>query len=141
MVDFTKMHGKRAFGPEKQEANPPTFRRRRYHQEDWEVLERQMANAISVEDLSEDQSRVFDAVLTWYDAHQAGAGLLTLGGYAGTGKSTLTAIIAKAIVERYTTPKETIHIAFCAYTGKAANVLRQKLTTAGIEADGMGYPH
>ncbi len=67
-------------------------------------------------DLSPDQKAVFVSIEKWV---QERSDLLTLGGYAGTGKSTLVSLLA------YRFPDE--HIAFCAFTGKAANVLRRKL--------------
>jgi exodeoxyribonuclease-5 len=59
--------------------------------------------------LSDEQQKVFDALIQ-NDEH-----VQTLGGYAGTGKTTLTVLLAE----------ETAY-AVCAYTGKAAHVLRQK---------------
>lgn len=50
-------------------------------------------------------------------------GIVTIGGYAGTGKTTMIAEIAKA-VRHY---KIAYRIAFCAFTGKAADVLRRKI--------------
>ena len=47
-----------------------------------------------------------------------------MGGYAGTGKTTVIAETIKALADRP-------HIAFCCYTGKASDVLREKLLQAG----------
>jgi len=60
---------------------------------------------------------VIDAIIHYYHVP------ITLGGYAGTGKTTLIAEIARTV------KKENIahRIAFCAFTGKAADVLRRKL--------------
>jgi len=69
--------------------------------------------------LSDDQKSAFDGVLTRLEV---GEKLVTLGGYAGTGKTTTTAEIAKAIKKK--TKK---NIAFCCFTGKAAKVLESKL--------------
>ncbi len=52
--------------------------------------------------------------------------LLTLAGYAGSGKSTVVSLVA----EKIELP------AFCAYTGKAASVLRRKLHLAGTQTVG-----
>jgi len=49
---------------------------------------------------------------------------ITLGGYAGTGKTTLIAELRKKLEK--TNPK--IKVAFCAFTGKAVQVLKNKLT-------------
>ena len=65
--------------------------------------------------LTEDQLRAMDAIFAWFDAHPTEP--LTLGGLAGTGKSTL--IREFMMMTR-------VKIAVCAYTGKAAHVLRSK---------------
>lgn len=65
--------------------------------------------------LSTGQAKVFDQVMQWY---RGGERTFVLAGYAGTGKSTLARMIADAI-----DPDGTI---YCAFTGKAANVLREK---------------
>jgi exodeoxyribonuclease V len=70
---------------------------------------------------SEDQQEVLDAVLAWRARGPRGADLaLTLGGYAGTGKSTLVAFLAG----------EWAGVAVAALCGKAAHVLRSK----GVDA-------
>lgn len=84
-----------------------------------------MANTVAVKDLSPDQLSAYNSALGWMRASDEG-GLLTLGGYAGTGKSTLVSLIA----EQVELP------AFCAYTGKATSVLRRKLKAAGTETVG-----
>jgi len=65
--------------------------------------------------LSQDQTSAFDAVMKWYKTKDK---YFVLGGYAGTGKTTLAKEIAKEIGES--------GVIFCAYTGKAAFVLREK---------------
>ena len=52
---------------------------------------------------------------------------ITIGGFAGTGKTTLISHFRKILKEKY--PK--IKVAFCAYTGKATRVLKNKLEEAG----------
>lgn len=74
-------------------------------------------------DLSVDQAAVFKELCHWFE--DGGHGYSTLGGYAGTGKSTLISVFA----QRY----QSHRIAYCAFTGKAANVLKQKLKTVGID--------
>lgn len=66
---------------------------------------------------TEEQQRAIDMAL---DAFRSGKKLFRIGGYAGTGKTT----ILRAIDEAFP------GLAMCAYTGKAASVLRGK----GIEA-------
>lgn len=74
-------------------------------------------------DLSRDQDTALQAVLRWYTKGKEAKQFITLGGYAGTGKSTLIAIIRKEL-HRYD-PK--LKVGFVSYTGKAARVLRVKL--------------
>lgn len=79
---------------------------------------------ISVEDLSADQRVAYDAIMRWVEARDRE--VLTMGGFAGSGKSTLVSLVA----EQVDLP------AFCAYTGKASSVLRRKLAAAGVETVG-----
>ena len=76
--------------------------------------------------LSADQKQCFDAIMKWFE--EGSSPVLTFGGYAGTGKTTLIARIAHAFGKQG-------KIAFCAYTGKAANVLATKLRAAGVDLD------
>lgn len=76
-------------------------------------------------DLSEDQVDVFDSVITWYKDPNARQ-YLKLGGYAGTGKTTLVAALAKVL------EANDEMIAYCAFTGKAVNVMSKKLKAAGV---------
>lgn len=64
--------------------------------------------------LSEEQTRVYDEIMQWF-RHTKNQRFV-LAGYAGAGKTTLAKYIAEAIG----------NVTFCAYTGKAANVLREK---------------
>lgn len=48
---------------------------------------------------------------------------MTLGGYAGTGKTTLMAYLSKILRQQ----KPNLKIAFCSYTGKATRVLESRL--------------
>lgn len=112
------------------------YRARELDPEDWEAFERKLAGSPSVSSLSDDQARVFDKVMAWWNGRSENQ-VLTLGGFAGTGKSTLVPIIAKEVrgLSRPATHSTRLkRIAYCAYTGKAANVLRQKLREAGINA-------
>ncbi|MBI4248270.1 MAG: AAA family ATPase [Elusimicrobia bacterium] len=72
--------------------------------------------------LTGDQERAREAIFAWRRQHPKQ--VLTLGGYAGTGKTTVIAETIKSLAERP-------HIAFCCYTGKASDVLREKLLQAG----------
>ncbi|MFQ5493359.1 MAG: ATP-dependent RecD-like DNA helicase [Candidatus Dojkabacteria bacterium] len=72
--------------------------------------------------LSKAQNQSLKLIADWYKA--SGQPYLTLGGYAGTGKTTLIATASNRF--RKDVPK--LKIAFCSYTGKAARILQQKLT-------------
>jgi exodeoxyribonuclease-5 len=79
---------------------------------------------VTVENLSNDQRSAYDAIMKWVDTGEGD--LLSLGGYAGSGKSTLVSLVANQV----DLP------AFCAFTGKATSVLRRKLKAAGTETVG-----
>jgi exodeoxyribonuclease V len=71
--------------------------------------------------LSQDQAEALRQIGAWYRAKNAP--YLTLGGYAGTGKTTLIAYLRQAL--RDFDGEATV--GFCAYTGKAARVLSERL--------------
>lgn len=81
--------------------------------------------SLTVKDLSPDQREAYDAIVGWMDDRDDQS-VLTLGGYAGSGKSTLVSLVA----EQCDLP------AFAAYTGKATSVLRRKLRAAGTATVG-----
>lgn len=64
---------------------------------------------------------------------------VSIGGYAGTGKTTLLAYLRQAIAESY--PK--LSVSFLAYTGKASSVLKSKLEINGslLPSDYVGTIH
>lgn len=88
--------------------------------------------SLTVADLSPDQREVFNAIIGWQ--RDPVRDLLRLGGYAGTGKSTVVSLVA----ENLPPP-----IAFCAYTGRASSVLKRKLHAAGMFTVGVqkANPH
>lgn len=69
------------------------------------------------ETMSADQRRALASILVWHEA--GGQWPLTLGGLAGTGKTSLICCLPQFLPG--------IRIAFAAYTGKATSVLRRKL--------------
>jgi len=77
-------------------------------------------------DLSQDQKDVLNTLWRWYKDENKKP-YITLGGYAGTGKTTLISIFRKYLVEA----KKKDKVAFCSYTGKATRVLRAKIVEAG----------
>jgi len=85
---------------------------------------------IGVKDLSKDQKEVYDNVLKWFkDKNDL---ILRVGGFAGSGKTTILSLLAKEIGE---------NAAFCCFTGKAANVLRSKLDKLKIDYAYCGTIH
>jgi exodeoxyribonuclease V len=77
-------------------------------------------------DLSQDQIVAFDAILAWLagSAFQ-GKRTLSLGGFAGSGKSTVVSVLAHELLKLGP-------LAFCAFTGKASSVLARKLLESSI---------
>lgn len=73
--------------------------------------------------LSPDQEKVRDAIVEFARGTEP---LLTVGGYAGTGKTTVLAEAIKAL------GPDRAPIDFCAFSGKAASVMQAKLITAGV---------
>lgn len=73
--------------------------------------------------LSSDQKKALNDLLIWYKKDKNAMPFVTLGGYAGTGKTTLIAVLRKELKK---IDKE-LKVGFASYTGKAARVLRQKL--------------
>jgi exodeoxyribonuclease V len=73
--------------------------------------------------LSADQQFVYDKILSWIAVPNTP--ILTIGGFAGVGKSLLVSLLAD------TSPKKPI--AFVTFTGKAASVLKRKLRQAGVK--------
>ncbi len=69
-------------------------------------------------DLSPDQSRALEQLLAWVKKPTSRS--ITLGGYAGTGKTTLISVLRRELLTLF--PEHTI--AFAAFTGKASQVLR-----------------
>ena len=72
--------------------------------------------------LSKDQLDAKQTILDWIHSRQRSS-YLTLGGYAGTGKSSLIADVRKSLPRNW-------RVAFAAYTGKASGVMKNKLIDA-----------
>jgi exodeoxyribonuclease-5 len=94
---------------------------------------------LTLSDLSPDQRVAYDAISMWLNRGTATKRILTLGGYAGSGKTAITSVLAHEM------PRP---LAFAAFTGKASSVLGRKLAAAGIatvnrivsKASGGGIP-
>ncbi len=71
--------------------------------------------------LSTDQERALERLLAWVKKPNSAS--LTLGGYAGTGKTTLISLMRKALDGE----NDELRVAFAAFTGKASQVLRTQL--------------
>lgn len=71
--------------------------------------------------LSDDQKKLIKYLTTWYAKRASQS--LTVGGYAGTGKTTSISIFRALLNDS----RPLLKIAFCSYTGKATQVLRNKL--------------
>lgn len=73
--------------------------------------------------LTDNQKIVLQKLLEWYKAAAGQSKFITLGGYAGTGKTTLISLFR----EKLNSQNPKLKVAFCAYTGKATRVLKGKL--------------
>jgi exodeoxyribonuclease-5 len=78
---------------------------------------------LKVSDLSPDQLEVYGGVKTWLDRGAQTKQVVKLGGFAGSGKTALTSVLAHEMPAP---------LAFCAFTGKASSVLSRKLAASGI---------
>jgi exodeoxyribonuclease-5 len=72
--------------------------------------------------LSTDQKNAQKSLMDWYKSTNRPQ-FITLGGYAGTGKTTLISIFRNKLAKE--NPK--LRVAFCSFTGKAARVLKNNL--------------
>lgn len=76
------------------------------------------------EDLSVDQTAVYDVIIDWSTGNAGTRGeLLTVGGLAGTGKTSLLSVFAG---------QTKLLVAYVAYTGRAASNLSRKFAALGI---------
>ncbi len=90
-------------------------------------------------ELSQEQQQILNDVMGWVDDFYAGKTdkpYTTLGGVAGSGKTTVLGFIADELRNR----QAYIRIGFITYTGKASIVLKGKLTEIG-ENDFIGTIH
>jgi exodeoxyribonuclease-5 len=88
-------------------------------------------------ELSIKQKNIIKDILDWYKEKKIP--YLTLGGYAGTGKTTILGYLNEKLHKEY----KDINIAYCSYTGKASQVLRKKLQETGSlkRSDYVGTIH
>ncbi len=87
--------------------------------------------------MSSDQKLAINNLLNWYGSKASQ--YITLGGYAGTGKTTLISILRDKIKKKH----KKVKVAFVSYTGKAARVLRNKLAEnkTMVSGDFVGTIH
>ncbi len=79
--------------------------------------------------LSSGQKSVLNEVIAWCKKDKSQSqSYITIGGYAGTGKTTLIAVLRKRISKL----RKGMKVGFVSYTGKAARVLRNKLKEAKV---------
>lgn len=91
--------------------------------------------------LSSEQERVHDQLISWLQ-HYGDEGYyndITVGGYAGTGKTHLATALRISLRDLI----PTIRVGFCAFTGKASSVLKERLESMGglYEDDYVGTIH
>lgn len=88
-------------------------------------------------ELSEKQQKTLENILGWYKDSKTQ--YITLGGYAGTGKTTLMGYLSNILRK----DKKELKIAFCSFTGKASRVLQGKLkdTNSIYKNDYVGTIH
>lgn len=72
-------------------------------------------------ELTKKQAEALDLIIQRYKAKEKYS---VIGGYAGTGKSTLVKFVIDALAQEGIDPNK--DVCFCAYTGKAAQVLQKK---------------
>ncbi len=90
-------------------------------------------------DISTDKKRALKEIITWLAKPSMSKQFMTLGGYAGTGKTTLIAILRKLLYKQ--DPK--LKVAFAAFTGKATRVLKDYLKENEVlyKGDSVGTIH
>jgi exodeoxyribonuclease-5 len=87
--------------------------------------------------LSNDQQQSLNKILKWIT--KSNQPYLTLGGYAGTGKTTLISVLRNKLHDL----DEKKKVSFCSFTGKAARVLNDTLKQTGaiFPKDDVGTIH
>jgi len=90
-------------------------------------------------DISNDKKLALKEIITWLAKSTTSKPFMTLGGYAGTGKTTLIAILRKLLFKQ--DPK--LKVAFAAFTGKATRVLKTYLKENEVlyKGDSVGTIH
>jgi exodeoxyribonuclease-5 len=87
---------------------------------------------LGVKDLSPDQLDVYEQIVAWSNGGLRGGlwgglwdeNLLTMGGYAGTGKSSILGVFASLTQ---------LKVAYVSFTGRASSILARKLRASGAD--------
>ncbi|MEK7532894.1 MAG: AAA family ATPase [Patescibacteria group bacterium] len=89
--------------------------------------------------LSHDQKSALSHILEWYRHDRGSMQYVTLGGYAGTGKTTLIAVMRRELHKI----DPGLKVGFVSFTGKAARVLQTKIKEEGVlyRQDSVGTIH
>jgi ATP-dependent exoDNAse (exonuclease V) alpha subunit len=89
-------------------------------------------------ELSSDQRSALDNLLVWFNDKNKSP-YISLGGYAGTGKTTLVSVFRGEVNKK----NKNLKVAFISYTGKAARVLKTKIVQSGsvYKQDFIGTIH
>lgn len=88
---------------------------------------------LTVKDLSPDQREVYGGMSSWVlggkhgEARGPRSNLLRVGGFAGTGKTSILGVFAKELT------KQGKLVAYVTYTGRAVSILGRKLAASGVE--------
>ncbi len=90
-------------------------------------------------ELSPDQTSALKHILEWYRKDRQQMQFVTMGGYAGTGKTSLIAIIRRELNKI----DPGLKVGFVSFTGKAARVLQTKIKEADVlyKQDTVGTIH
>ena len=80
---------------------------------------------LGVKDFSVDQLKVYERIVAWSN-DPFGSDLLTVGGHAGCGKTTLLGVFASLT---------NLQVAYVTYTGRASSILSRKLLASGAHVD------
>lgn len=89
--------------------------------------------------LSPDQRQALEKIIKWLRTPNRSPNYFTFGGYAGTGKTTLTALLRQILHKK----NQKLKVALVSYTGKAAQVLKKTLAQqeAKYKQDFIGTIH
>ncbi len=89
--------------------------------------------------LSKDKKQILQQLVNWFRQNYKQGNYISVGGYAGTGKTTLIALFRRVIY----TKNADLKIAFVSYTGKASQVLKNYLKRSKTlyEQDYIGTIH